>query len=210
MHKGVVATRVDGPEPAPADHMAEVLDAAASGRAIRLDAARWLVGGIGAAVRRGDTLDAALGLSSPGRRSLQRQLLTLTRNAHLVRALRLVSVDEDLGTWPRCERLAPLVAAFMATAWPRVRRLDHVPGDWPAWRVALFHAARTDLDLPRTAGGLFALAQQASACCPSERPAMLLARLLEIDPSAASHSTPWSINDEPSSDIRRRRRQCDL
>lgn len=161
-----------------ADLLAEVWHAASTGQPMRPHAARWLADGVARAVRRGEPLDASLGLSAPGQRSLQRQLQTLRRDHHLLRAVRLVAVSDSLSDWQRCQRLAPLARTFVAETWPRVRRLSEAPHDWPAWRLELLEAARTDIELPTSPRRLYDLVQAEARCSSQGRKAMLLARLL--------------------------------
>ncbi len=166
------------PEPTPVDQLGEVFEALATGRALQPQAVQWLLQGIASAVRRGDSIDAALGLAAPGRRSLQRQLQTLRRDHHLLRAIELVGFSEDLTAWKRCTRLAPLIRSFCANAWPSSKYLDVAPLEWAPWKIEVFHAARTDIKLPTSARQLYDLVQAGARCSPHRRKAMLLARLL--------------------------------
>lgn len=167
----------------PVDFLGEVFAAASAGRPIAPDAATWLVGGISAAVRRGDSLDASLGIAASGRHSMQRQLLMLLRDRHLMLALEAVCVSARETDWGRCTRLAPLLRSFLADSWPAVKRLADPPAHWPEWRVQLFRAAATDIDLPTTPRGLYNVAvKRGGACLGHGRRAMLLAQLLDQPP----------------------------
>jgi hypothetical protein len=130
------------------------LGACMNGEPLAPMAREWLVRGLLAAARTDARLDEALGLTGGGRRTFRQRLLQRLRDEHLARAVRAVAADEQLPLWPRCQRLAPEIRRFLAIAWPRARRLDAAPGDWPAYRRALFDAAGTGLALPTSAGGL--------------------------------------------------------
>lgn len=134
--------------------------------------------GILRAVRRGESLDAALGLSGAGCRSLQRRLLILQRDRHLLDAVTSCALAEALTDWQRCCRLAPLIKRFMVTDWPRVRRLSQPPADWPRWKRALFRAAQTDLPLPESGRRLDQIMKQMPTDSLQRKGGMLLSHYL--------------------------------
>lgn len=126
------------------------------------------------AVRRGESLYEAFGLSAAGRRSLQRRLLTLQRDRHLIEAVSACALDESLSTWMRCKRLAPLIRQFVRAEWPRVRRLAQPLSDWPEWKHALFLAARSDIPLPQTPERLYQITKAMTPDSFQRKGAMLL------------------------------------
>lgn len=160
------------------DLLAEVLEASVEGRPLGHQAGQWLAFGIRAAVRRAEPLEVSLGLAGPGKRSLQRQLLTLRRDMHLLRAIKVVAIEEGITDWQRCKRLAPLISQFMHCTWPKAKRYAIAPSDWPTWKVEVFGAACTDIELPRSSRGLYNLVQADARCSIHSRKATLLARLL--------------------------------
>lgn len=137
----------------PADHLAELFDAVTRGRQPDSGAALWFTAGVLHVMRHGGSLDAALGLSVPGLRSLRRRLLFIRRNAHLRAALIAVGLEPELIAWQRCKRLAPLVVSFMHT-WPRLSSLSAPASDWADWKVHVWLAARCNVGMPTTADGL--------------------------------------------------------
>ena len=117
----------------------------------------WLVRGILAHARQDLPLDQALCLAGGGKRTTRRRLLTLQRDLRLRQALDATALSTDVCTpWERCVRLAPLVQRFAADVWPRARGWESPPSDWPEWKRALFHAAKSGLPLPASAKGLLA------------------------------------------------------
>lgn len=143
----------------PNDHLLEVLAATWQRRPLHPLTAYWLQRGVVHTFRTGDSLDSALGLSAVGRRSAQRQLAMTVRDMHLKAALAAVVVNQDVSTWERCRRLAPLAAGFMVD-WKRHRVLAHAPASWPAWKRHVFLAAQCDLALPTSPRGLRDVAQR--------------------------------------------------
>lgn len=158
--------------------LAEVFDACIGGRTASPAARAWLAGGIAASIRRSEGLDASLGLAGPGLRTIQRQVLTLQRDMHLLEAIQAVSIDPKTSNWQRCKRLAPLVSQFLSGAWPNVRYLDVPPTEWPLWKFHLFQAARTDIELPCSTRGLYNIVQADARYSIHSRKAKLLAHLL--------------------------------
>lgn len=134
--------------------------------------------GILALVQRGDSLDAALGLSAAGRRTMQTHLLHMRRDEHLLQAVETVSFDPELSTWLRCQRLAPLIRTFVEREWRAVRTLDQPPVDWPDWKAHLFFAMQQDLALPRSARGIYDVVQRAQGYSTQRPGAKLLSQQL--------------------------------
>jgi hypothetical protein len=146
----------------------------------------WLADGIARAVRRGDRLDASLGLAAPGQDSMQRKLLAILRNGFLVDAISSVAIDARISEWSRCKRLAPLLRHFVADVWPRVRMLSGPPCDWPTWKRSTFYAAQTDLDLPTSVRGLHDIVKSTRLYSSHRRAATLLTHLLQPTEHAPS------------------------
>jgi hypothetical protein len=142
----------------PADHLAELLAAFLMDRPVPSNVRGWFLDGTLRALRRGEALELGLGLSGVGRRNLQWRYMERLRDRYLCEALALVSLDPQLTTWHRSLRLAPLVDKFVAFDWPRSKRLSVPPTDWPGYKVALWHAARTGRDLPLSPHALKACA----------------------------------------------------
>ncbi|MDP3819904.1 MAG: hypothetical protein Q8R33_00365 [Burkholderiales bacterium] len=159
------------------NQLAELLDALVRGREPSAFARDWLLRGILAALRRGDSLDQCLGLSGSGVESLQRRVFRMQRNQHLVDAIAAVAIG-DVSAWERCTRLARLVREFKATAWPKARTLVEPGDDWPAWKRSVFRAMQTDLSIPVTAKGLHEALTESGACCGEWQKRRLLARYL--------------------------------
>ncbi|MDO9072601.1 MAG: hypothetical protein Q7U73_05000 [Rubrivivax sp.] len=116
----------------------------------------WLLKGVLASARHGLPLDEALCLAGGGARTLRRRLLTRRRDAHLAEALAAVALGDEPTDWERCRRLATEIRRFKAAVWPRARKWDAPPTDWPAWKAALFRAAQTGIELPDSPDALSA------------------------------------------------------
>lgn len=159
------------------NQLGEMLDALAHGREPSAFARDWLLRGFLAALRRGEPLGQSLGLAGSGKESLQRRVLRMQRNQHLVDAIAAVAIG-DVSTWERCTRLARLVRDFEATAWPKARTLAEPGVDWPAWKRSVFRAMQTDLSVPTTAKGLHEVLTESGACCGEWQKRRLLARYL--------------------------------
>jgi len=155
----------------PLAHFAELMAALRQRRAPSDAAAEWWIAGVQAGLRDGSTLDRALGLSAPGARSWRTSLLQAQRDHHLVRAARAVVLDDGQSDWACCQRLAPLVRAFVANVWPRLRDRPEPPEDWPTARRELFLAARTGLTLPSTPRGLLKVVSRATTYSVRSDPA---------------------------------------
>lgn len=168
-------TEVQGIDPV--EQLAQLFDCAMRRHDLGPLLRHWLQQGILRAIRRGESLDTALGLSGAGRRSLQRRLLLVQRDEQLVLALGAVTVDPRLSDWDRCRRLAPLVRDFMRE-WPRLRRLLEPPADGPEWRSALFRAAQCGQALPLTPGGLLAVLKRYRGYSLNDSKVTMLARHL--------------------------------
>lgn len=138
----------------PAELLARLFAATWSDEPFDLIVRVWLQRGILEAVRRGEPLDQALGLAGPGLESLRRRYLREQRNKHLARAQDAVALDSSVTAWARCGRLAPLVRSFVADTWPKAKRLQDPPADWPSWKRHTFRAAQTGHELPTTQRGL--------------------------------------------------------
>jgi hypothetical protein len=141
-------------------------------------AAECLCKGILKAARTGLGLDAALGISGAGKRSVRQKLLMIRRDLHLVEALRAVTLDEAATDWQRSQRLAPPLRRFMTEAWPRASQLDAPPNDWPTWKIEVFRAAQTGLRLPRSEIGLYEVLRRTPHYLAKNAGAILLSRYL--------------------------------
>lgn len=139
----------------PVERLAELFLAVAWGKAVPpTDPTRfWFARGVMRAVREGGSLDEALGLTGAGRRELRTRLQQVRRDQLIAEAAAAVALDDALGEWPRCLRLADEVLRLQR-AWPRVAAQAEAPSEWPACRRLLFSAAKVGRDLPQTAHGL--------------------------------------------------------
>lgn len=162
----------------PADMLGDLLDALIEVRPVAATTREWIVTGILSAIRRDESLDQALGLAGTGKTRLQAQLLMLQRDERLCEALQLVALDESVSTWQRCQRLAPELRRFMREAWPKTKRMSAPPEFWPAYKRALWHAARTDMKLPETASGLHKIVPRNGAFSGKKSGGKLLANYL--------------------------------
>lgn len=155
-----------------------LFSALTSPRRVLLDPAvtEWLLQGLLTAVRQGVTWEEALGLAGGGARTLRRRLLTVRRDLHLAEALAVVAVGDDVSEWQRCKRLAAQVRRFTSDVWPRACKLAEPPSEWPAWKTALFHAARTGIDLPKSARAVSAACTRVAPYSRS-RPAVTMLAL---------------------------------
>lgn len=140
----------------PPERLAAVLDQLMRGYRLGVLERHWLATGLLEYARDpGKRLEDCLGLSGPGLRHINGTLLAIQRNQHLARAVEAISLDPDLSTWPRCERLATHVAELVK-AWDRgYRAIAQPEGAWPEWKQHLFRAWRTGRQIPATARGLF-------------------------------------------------------
>ncbi len=162
----------------PADMLGDLLDALIEVRPVAPTTREWIVIGILRAIRRDESLDQALGLAGTGKTRLQAQLLMLQRDEHLCEALQLVALDECVSTWQRCQRLAPELRRFMRETWPMTKRMSAPPESWPAYKRAIWHAARTDMKLPETASGLHKIVPRNDAFSGKKTGGKLLANYL--------------------------------
>lgn len=162
----------------PADMLGDLLAALIEVRPVAATTREWIVIGILRAIRRDESLDQALGLAGTGKTRLQAQLLMLQRDEHLCEALQLVALDECVSTWQRCQRLAPELRRFMRETWPMTKRMSAPPESWPAYKRAIWHAARTDMKLPETASGLHKIVPRNDAFSGKKTGGKLLANYL--------------------------------
>lgn len=138
----------------PDDLLGALMDDLWNGRPINPLSRWWLERGVLRSIRRGESLDAALGLSGVGKLSLQARLLLIRRNEYLAAAAEAVALDDSVTQWQRCIRLADEATRFMDATWPTTKRLASPPEDWPTFKKWLWFAACTDLGLPNSAGGM--------------------------------------------------------
>lgn len=132
----------------PAENLAELLGAFFVDRPVPHHVRAWFLDGVLRAIRRGESIEAGLGIKGAGRRSVQRLFMQRVRDECLCTALGEVSLDADLSPWGRCTRLAPLVTRFQAETWPRYKYAELPPPGWPGYQKSLWRAAKTDLELP--------------------------------------------------------------
>lgn len=138
----------------------------------------WLINGILDCARRDQPLDESLGLSGPGRPTLQKRLQMVKRDAHLVQAFEAVAVDDRVTDWTRCTRLASEAQRFSEVAWPKTRRLSAPDPDWPAFKKSLWLACATDLPLPKSASRIRAIVLQNTGFSQNANGSKILARFI--------------------------------
>lgn len=138
----------------PDDCLGNLLGALLFGQPLSASAREWAVRGILGSIRRREPLDTSLRLSGRGMDDLAVRLLRVLRDEHLVHALKSVALDDAVTDWRRCIRLAGEVRRFAADTWPKTKRLQAPPADWPAFKKSLWHAAATDCSLPQSARAL--------------------------------------------------------
>jgi hypothetical protein len=140
----------------PTDHAAALIADLMRGREVGKSARMWLLLGLlGYAGKPGARLDDCLGLAAPGRRHLNSVLQQLQRNKHLAQAVETISLDSDLSTWRRCERLALQVVNLVEVWNQHYRHVAQPTETWPAWKQHLFLAWRTGRKLPTSTKGLY-------------------------------------------------------
>lgn len=166
----------------PDGNLAELYSAAVEGRAADLQSRSWFADGVVLALRRGISIDTALGLAGPGIPSMRRRALMAKRDAHLVDAARSIVLDTRLSQWEAATRLGPLLRRFEADTWPRVRSLNEPPASWDAWRRHAFHARATGIELPKSRSALYDLLQKAGGCFQESKRRTMLANLIDIEP----------------------------
>jgi hypothetical protein len=162
----------------PASVVGDLFAHLAVGSALPAESRELLVIAILRAIRKGESIDTAIGLSGAGVRKLRTQLLMLQRDRALVAALAAVALDQDVSDWDRCCRLALELRRFVAVARPMSGRLSAPLADWPEWKKASFVAMKTGLDLPTSARGLSDVAKRMGEYSSRESGANLLARYL--------------------------------
>jgi hypothetical protein len=133
----------------PVENLVAATHAIAQGRPLDAEAAEWFLVGTRRALARAERLDQGLGLGQTGRWRLQGLVAKLARNLHLTEAAAGITFDPNATTYQRAARLAEQIEAFLTDDWPRARVLAMPPKSWAPWRVHLWHAARSDLGLPR-------------------------------------------------------------
>lgn len=138
----------------------------------------WLIRGILASARRDQPLDESLGLSGPGRSTLQKRLQMVKRDAHLVQAFQSIAIDDRVSDWSRCTRLASEARRFSEFVWPQARRLAEPSPDWPAFKKSLWLASATDLPLPRSATRIRAIVLQNTGFSQNQAGAKILSRFI--------------------------------
>jgi hypothetical protein len=148
------------------------------GSAIPAESREKLVIAILRAIRKGERIDTAIGLSAAGARTLRTRLLMRQRDSALLAALAAVALGEDVSDWERCCRLGPLLRRFVAVARPMSGRLSEPLADWPEWKKAAYVAMKTGLDLPTSPRGLYNVVQRKGQFSSRETGANLLARYL--------------------------------
>lgn len=162
----------------PASLIGDLFAHLAIGNVLPAESRELLVIAILRAIREGESIDAAIGLSAAGVRTLRTQLLMLKRDRALLTALGAVALDQEVSNWERCRRLAPLLRRFVAVARPMAGRMSAPPVDWPEWKKAAFAAMTTGLDLPTSARGLDNVVKRMRGYSLRETGANLLARYL--------------------------------
>ena len=141
-------------------------------------AREWAVRGILRAIRRNEPLDTSLRLTGCGRDNLSVRLALVSRDEHLTAAFENVTFDATVTTWQRFTRLATEVKKFNAHTWPKTKRLQAPPTDWPALKKSLWHAAATDHALPESAQALRECVKRNGGFSQSKTGSKLLASFL--------------------------------
>jgi hypothetical protein len=159
--------------------LARLLAHCDTGAPMPTEARRALALAIRRTAATGDTLDSCLGISAAGRRSLQRRIARCRRDEAIVLAVGVVAIDEGLSDWQRCQRLAPLLAAFTnGRDWKETRYQPGPPDSWPAWKRLAWIAAATDEPIPTSARQLFEIVKRARGYSPHDAGVRLLASSL--------------------------------
>lgn len=140
------ATAPTQPGQAPRAMLSEMFSAlSGSGlaSAVPFDVRAWWLASIRAMVLKGGSFEQHAGLIGRGQTSLASSLDMQNRDEALMRALQAVADDDaELSLWDRCSRLGPLIKDFARQDWRQTFRDEHAPAGWPAWKMALFDAAR--------------------------------------------------------------------
>jgi len=118
--------------------------------------AEWLLRGLHKYIRtRGRlSLDQALGLAMSGSSHVSTQLALIFRDQYLAAAVELISLDLDVSTWQRCQRLA-VGAGRIIPCWeahPAMIDTNTMQG----WERSLYHAWAMGQGMPGTAHGILA------------------------------------------------------
>lgn len=161
----------------PDEMLADLLFALMDGREPAVTTREWFTRHTLRALRRDEPLDQALGLTNPSggaSASLSRRLRLLRRDEFLALALDAVALDDGLGLWTRCVRLADEIARFKRTEWVATRYLPRAPEHWPVARAMVWQALRCDVGIPETAKGLYGAFRARGACFEEQRGATLL------------------------------------
>ncbi len=145
--------------PTPDDLLGELVLSLLAEKRLSRGVSCWLLDSILVATRTGKRLEDVMGLRETGKPSLQRRLMVIQRDTHLMKALAAVAFDDSLSAWDRCKRLAPEVRKFQSITWPRCHSLSSPPSDWNGCKQHLWHARKSGLELPESAHGLHAVAK---------------------------------------------------
>ena len=139
----------------------------------------WFVRGVLTYIRgEKSSLDAALGLSTAGQRSIRTIILLDIRNGHLCASLSSIALDESVSTWERCQRLAHQ-AGRLIPVWDARRGSLHDPlDDWPTWQRSLFLAWKTGLEIPGTPEGLMSITKSTTRYSFSSDDLKILSRYI--------------------------------
>ena len=135
--------------------LVDVFESAMAHETLDISTREWLIRGILAYVRgESKSLDAALGLSTAGKRNIRTIILLNTRNRYLLESLDSIAIDDSVSTWERCQRLAQQVGRLIPV-WNARRGYRHGPdASFSTWQRSLFKAWQTGIDIPGTPEGL--------------------------------------------------------
>lgn len=186
--------------PSPMDHLDGLLSALMLAPE-KLDSRTriWIISGLIEFLRSGERLDACLGLSGRGVRTLRTQVLQLERDTHLLNALKCICPTPAPVEWKHCVRLSKEVGRFMAGAWPQSRGLMSPPARFSDYQRHLWHAARLGQPMPENARHYYNLLQANEAYSfQNRRPRMLSRYLIPSGPTCNALPSLASSTITPS------------
>ena len=166
----------------PIECLAGLIDELMVGRELSKQSRMWLlIGLLRYAANPDSSIDDCLGLVAPGRGHLNGTLAMIQRNRHLAKAVRAISLDNDLETWPRCQRLANQIPELLKVWKAGYRHIEQPSIAWPEWKRHLFLAWRTGRTIPASARGIWDALKKSGNCSQSD-PVSLLATHIPTGP----------------------------
>lgn len=130
------------------------------------------------------TIDDHLGLIAPGRSHINGTLALIQRNRHLAASVAAITLNEQMDTWPRCERLARQVPELLKVWAVAYRYVPSPPEAWPEWKRHLFMAWRTGRAIPASPRGIYDALKKSGNCSQSD-PVTLMASYI---PAGQKHA----------------------